>query len=311
VSDGNGRIVPPGEPDRRAETWVLILLALASLCAVAFIVIYAVGAFGQAHRTQYLGVAIGLALAFIAAALIVTSKRLVVSEENEDEYHEPPGSPEEQEAVVQIVAESGSRMTRKRLLGFAAGTTGGALGAALITPALSFGPVLDPESLTDTPWYRGRRLVDEHGTPYRAGDIEIGSFYTAYPEKAAPEQIGAPVVVVRVDPAELELPAGRQGWAPMGILAYSKVCTHAGCAVALYRKPLFPDAEPKPALVCPCHYSTFDPAKGAAVLFGPAGRPLPQLPLGVTRNGYLVATGNLSSPPGPSWWGSRSRKATN
>jgi ubiquinol-cytochrome c reductase iron-sulfur subunit len=117
------------------------------------------------------------------------------------------------------------------------------------------------------------------------------------------------VVIVRVDPAELKLPSGRAGWAPGGIVAYSKICTHAACAVALYRKPTFPEVEARRALVCPCHYSTFDPAQGAKVIFGPAGRPLPQLPLYVDRGGYLRARGNLSGPPGPAWWGVRSGAA--
>ena len=78
--------------------------------------------------------------------------------------------------------------------------------------------------------------------------------------------------------------------------------------VALYRKPTFPTLEPRPALVCPCHYSTFDPARGAKVLFGPAGRPLPQLPLFVGPDGELRAAGNFSGPVGPAWWGVRNRR---
>ena len=134
------------------------------------------------------------------------------------------------------------------------------------------------------------------------------TFYTAYPVGADREQLGAPLVVVRLRPADLHLPAGREGWAPHGIVAYSKICTHAGCAVALYRKPTFPALEPRPALVCPCHYSTFDPARGAKVLFGPAGRPLPQLPLFVGPDGELRAAGNFSGPVGPAWWGVRNRR---
>ena len=99
----------------------------------------------------------------------------------------------------------------------------------------------------------------------------------------------------------------RGDWAPNGIVAYSKICTHAGCAVALYRKPLFPPAEPEPALVCPCHYSTFNPATGGTVLFGPAGRDLPQLPLEIDHEGFLRAGGNFSGPVGPSFWGVRTR----
>jgi ubiquinol-cytochrome c reductase iron-sulfur subunit len=93
-------------------------------------------------------------------------------------------------------------------------------------------------------------------------------------------------------------------------VAYSKICTHAGCAIALYRKPTFRPVEPEPALVCPCHYSTFNPATGASVIFGPAGRPLPQLPLMIDERGDLRAAGNFSGPVGPSWWGVRYGKAT-
>ena len=120
--------------------------------------------------------------------------------------------------------------------------------------------------------------------------------------------IGAPLVLVRLPPAELQLPRGRAHWAPQGILAYSKICTHAGCAINLYRYPLYPAAEPRPALVCPCHYSTFDPATGGSVLFGPAGRPLPQLPLRIDARGELRAAGNFSGAIGPSWWGVKNRK---
>lgn len=112
-------------------------------------------------------------------------------------------------------------------------------------------------------------------------------------------------MVVRLAPDAVRLPPERAGWAPEGILAYSKICTHAGCAIALYRTPTFGPTQPGPALVCPCHYSTFDPATGGEVLFGPAGRNLPQLPLTVDPAGELRAGANFSGPVGPSWWGVR------
>ena len=234
------RIVPEGEPERGGELAVILLLLAAAACAVMFVVIYAED---WAHETQLLGIALGGALALLAAALIVASRTLIVTEHLEEEYPDP-GDPEEQEKLVQVVEESTSRITRKRFLTGAAGAAGLSLGAALIVPAASLGPILDTESLFAAPWHRGRRLVDENGHPYRADDIEQGTFYTAYPEHASPEQFGAPVVVVRLPPSDLDLPAGRRDWAPEGILAYSKICTHAGCAVALYRKPLFPPVEP-------------------------------------------------------------------
>ncbi len=293
------RIVEAGQPAPRAELVVIALLLLSALTAAAFVVFYALGA-----STQVLGGTLAGALALIAAALILAGKELVVAEQLPEEYPEP--SPEQQEEVAQVVRESGSRITRKRLLGTAAGAAAGTLGVALVAPAVSLGPLFDTGPLYETPWRRGRRLVDHESVPLLAADISTETFYTAYPEGASRDEIGAPLVVVRLDPAQLQLPPGREGWAPEGILAFSKICTHAGCAIALYRSPLFPEAEPKPALVCPCHYSTFDPATGAAVIFGPAGRALPQLPLMVDGAGALRAGGNYSGAVGPSWSGVRS-----
>jgi ubiquinol-cytochrome c reductase iron-sulfur subunit len=299
--DEEGRLVPHGSPDRGAETVVLLLFGAATLCGIAFPVIYAWDAIPD--QTQFLGLALGLALAFISAACVVIGKRLVVTEENEEEYRTT--NPDDEEELEQLVEESGSRFTRKRLLVLAGAGAGTALGAALLTPAASLGPVFDVASLYRTPGRRGIRLVDEAGHVLLADDVEEETFYTAYPEHADREQMGAPIVVVRLEPAALRLPDDRRNWAPDGILAYSKICTHAGCAIALYRKPTFAPVEPRPALVCPCHYSTFDVADGGSVLFGPAGRALPQLPLFVDRSGALRAAGNFSGAVGPSWWGVR------
>jgi ubiquinol-cytochrome c reductase iron-sulfur subunit len=294
------RIVAAAAPERRAESVVIALLMLAALAAALFVILYASGA-----GTQALGGALAAAFGLIAAALIIAGKRLVVEEELPEQYPEP--QPEEQQAVAQIITESGSRLTRKRLLLGAAGTAGGALGAALVTPALSLGPVFEASPLYETPWRRGRRLVDSQGEPLTAEGISTETFYTAYPEGAPRDALGAPLVVVRVAEALLELPPERTGWAPEGILAFSKICTHAGCAVSLYRVPKFEPTQPRPALVCPCHYSTFEPQTGGRVLFGPAGRPLPQLPLSIDADRVLVAAGRYSAAIGPSWSGVRRR----
>ena len=128
---------------------------------------------------------------------------------------------------------------------------------------------------------------------------------TAFPEGASIDAMGAPVVLVRVPESDLDLPSDRAGWAPGGLLAYSKICTHAACAVALYQTPLSAATAPGPALVCPCHYSTFDVLRAAKPVFGPAVRALPQLPLTVDRRGRIIAGGPLSGPIGPSWSGVR------
>jgi quinol---cytochrome c reductase iron-sulfur subunit len=297
------RLVPERKTSARAEWSVILLLLGATAAALTFVVLYALDV---SSSTQFLGLALGISLALIGAAFIVGAKKLLPIEHEAEEY--PKEAREEQEELLQVVHESPSGITRRRLIAGAGAAAGGALGLSLIAPAASLGPFLDTESLYDSPWRAGRRLVDDRGRPYSADDIVTGSFYTAYPQNADPEQLGSPIVVVRLDLDQLDLPQDRASWAPEGILAYSKICPHAGCAVGLYRNPLFPQAESKPALVCPCHYSTFDPADGGTVLFGPAGRNLPQLPLEIDAQRGLRAAGNFSSPVGPSFWGVRTRR---
>jgi quinol---cytochrome c reductase iron-sulfur subunit len=139
----------------------------------------------------------------------------------------------------------------------------------------------------------------------RPEDIPRGSFATAFPEGADTRELGSPVVLVHEDPATLHLPPERRDWAPGGVMAFSKICTHAGCAVALYRSPNYEPTSEPPGLACPCHYSVFDTRTGGTVVAGPAARGLPQLPLLVDGAGELRAAGGFSGPIGPSWWGVR------
>jgi ubiquinol-cytochrome c reductase iron-sulfur subunit len=299
------RIVPPAPKNPGSELLASLLLLAAAGCAVAFVVVYILDRL-PAH-TQLLGLSLGLACLLVAAALVVTAKRLIVTEELEDDYPAQEHV-DEQETIAQLVADSG--FSRRRFFKLAFGAAGGALALAVLTPVASLGPAIDLARFYATPWRRGRRLVDEHGRPYRASDIEEDTLYTAFAEGSGKEELGSSIVLVRLSKDQLKLPAGNSGYAADGIVAYSKICTHAGCAISLYRAPLFQPAEPKPALVCPCHYSTFDPATGGKVTFGPAGRKLPMLPLQIAPNGELRAAGNFDSPVGPSWWGVREKRPT-
>jgi ubiquinol-cytochrome c reductase iron-sulfur subunit len=298
------RIVPRGSPERGAENLVLLLFVLTMVFAGGFLFIYAYYN-APTMPNELLGICIGGALACLGGAFLVIGKKLVVSEELDEEY--PGENPQEQEEIVQIIHESGSRITRKRLLMTAGAAAAGALGVSALAPAVSLGPIWDTGPLDRSPWRRGRRVVDEHGKPIKADDILEETFYTGFPEGAAKEDIASSIVIVRVNASKLKLPPGREGWAPQGILAFSKICTHAGCAVSMYRDPLYDPTEPGPALVCPCHYSTFDPYPGGSVIYGPAGRPLPQLPLEVDADGNLRAAGNYSARVGPGWWNVRSK----
>ena len=288
-----------GEHARRAELLTAALLALGGLAGIGFFVVYLLG---PGHLTQWLGLALGLALALLAAALIVAGKAVVPQEVAVEERAQLVDEQAERE-VAELAAAGAEGVTRRRLLAGAAGVAGVGVGAALVTPIASLGPNVS-QRIDETPWRRGVRVVDERGRAILADDVVQGTFVTGFPEGASLRDLASPIVIVRLPPATIHLPRGRDPatWAPEGLLAYSKICTHAGCAIGLYRYPSFRPTQPRPALVCPCHYSTFDPARGAAVIFGPAGRPLPQLPLAIdpaTRE--LRANGGYSGSIGPAW----------
>jgi ubiquinol-cytochrome c reductase iron-sulfur subunit len=239
----------------------------------------------------------------LAGALVLAGGWLVPQETSVEHRPRPVADGEEAKRVVDQARAGVEGITRRRLLVGAAGAAGAGLTAAVAIPVVALGPGIE-DQLSQTPWRVGQALVDEQGKPILAATVTEGSFLTAFPQGADQESLGSPVVLVRVDPATLELPAERSGWAPEGILAYSKICTHAACAISLYRSPLSPSTQARgPALVCPCHYSTFDVLDGGSVEFGPAGRGLPQLPLMIDNTGVLRANGPMSGPIGPAWWG--------
>jgi ubiquinol-cytochrome c reductase iron-sulfur subunit len=194
----------------------------------------------------------------------------------------------------------GEGVSRRGLLLGAGGIAGAAMTTAAVTTLASLGPRLTQAH--HVPWVRGVLFVDEEGKPYHADDIEIGSFYTALPAGHYWEQLGAPLLVVKLPPNFISLPESRKHWAPRGIMAFSKICPHAACAISLYRYPTFePTTLAQPAFTCPCHYSTFAPGEGGKLLFGPAGRPLPQLPVMIDSAGFLHAGGGFDEDVGPSW----------
>jgi ubiquinol-cytochrome c reductase iron-sulfur subunit len=289
------------ESDPRAELGVVAALLGTGVLGLGFIVIYAL----DAADTQLLGATGGLALLSLAIGLILAGASVFPQETAvEPRPRLSEGREPLEREVAAIAGSAADGVSRRRLLLGAAGIAGAGLGGAALVPLDSLGPNVG-QTIDTTPWRPGTVLVDDAARPLSASAVVEGSFVTAFPQGADKRQLGSSIVVVRVDPTTLALPAARAGWAPEGILAYSKICTHAGCAVALYRAPLNEQTSTSPALVCPCHYSTFDVRRAAAVEFGPAGRPLPQLPLAIRSDGVLVAAGGFSGPIGPSWWSVR------
>jgi ubiquinol-cytochrome c reductase iron-sulfur subunit len=129
----------------------------------------------------------------------------------------------------------------------------------------------------------------------RPDDLETGGFITVWPEGNT-DAADSPTLLIRFDEDdEFEPKGGREDWTVDNVVAYSKLCTHTGCPVGLYQTQ-------SGLLLCPCHQSTFDVMRWATPIFGPAARPLPQLPLGLDGEGYIVATGDFSDPVGPGFW---------
>ncbi len=163
-------------------------------------------------------------------------------------------------------------------------------------------------SLRHTVWSPGRRLL-VYGTNQPLTPAEFstpGSAITIVPEGFTdnPDALAkATVTLIRFVPGQLHVPTryagdtliGTMNWTVDNIVAYSRICTHVGCPVGLYEQTTH-------HLLCPCHQSTFDASSGATVVFGPAPRPLPQLPLTTDAQGYLVAKSDFTQPVGPSFW---------
>jgi ubiquinol-cytochrome c reductase iron-sulfur subunit len=181
---------------------------------------------------------------------------------------------------------------RRGFLGRVLAGAAAAMGLGLIAPVVSLGPA-PGEQLRSTAWSAGRRVVRTDGRPLRPGDLAVGGVLTAWPEGAISIESAA-VIVLRLTGGPPEAPTNLDWVVEGGVVAYSKVCTHAGCPVGLFR-------ERDDALFCPCHQSTFDARRGAVPTFGPAARPLPQLPMDVDDEGFLVATADFADQVGPAF----------
>jgi ubiquinol-cytochrome c reductase iron-sulfur subunit len=253
-----------------------------------------------------LGIGLALALLTLGIGAVHWGKVLMVDHEGVDVRHPIHGTRETQDRAVEIirVADAESGFSRRRLI---RNSLIAAI-AALPLPALILFRDLGPASGTPaaafsrTAWRRGTRLTrDPVGTPIKASDVTIGSIFHVIPEgieqlpNYLEEKGKSAVVLVRLDPADIVTSPRRKNWGYQGILAYSKICTHVGCPVALYEQQTH-------HLLCPCHQSQFDVAHEAEVIFGPAKRPLPQLPITVDSEGYLVAQSDFHEPVGPSYW---------
>jgi ubiquinol-cytochrome c reductase iron-sulfur subunit len=277
------------EPRRRPERAIAVAFTVAILAGLGLFVVYLAG--GQ---TQLEGVLLAFALGGLGVGLAIWGERLLDAREVTEERHELTSGAAGREAFESALAEEvGPDLRRRSFLVKLLVAAGAAFAAALALPVASLGPA-PGRSLKQTSWRAGIRMVRENGEPVRATDLEVDQVITVVPEghRDAADSVA---LVLRVVPGTLRLsPEGKAGTVD-GIVAYSKICTHAGCPVGLYRAA-------SKSLFCPCHQSQFDVLNGCKPTFGPAARPLPQLPLAVDTNGYLVATSDFTAPVGPAFW---------
>lgn len=304
--------------EKRAERQVATLFGLSAVASILFAVAYftfAIGenpdlilGFGASHVA--LGLSLGVALLGIGIGAILLARKLMDDHEIV-EYRHPAASSEEDRkeaiaALTQGIAEStiGRRpLVRNSML---AGL--GLLGVPAVVALADLGP-LPGDTLAHTVWGKKKlmRLVqDVSGTPIKPEDIEIGQLINGEPEifftEGAHEELDvqaekakAAIIVVRMQPDEIKAAQGREDWGVDGILCFSKICTHVGCPISLWEQQTH-------HLLCPCHQSTFDLADNGRVIFGPAARALPQLPITVDSEGYLAAQSDFTEPVGPSYW---------
>ncbi len=287
VSNGQDLSRRPG-----IEWLIGIAFTLSVLATIGLGITYWLG--GQ---PQVEGALLFVALGGIGVGVVAWGKYLVPQGPYVQERHELRSEDLEREAMHASLARGLHQVQRRSFLLRLLGAAVGAFGLINLFPFLrSLGPV-PGKSLFLTNWKPGSRLVTASGRVVTANDLEVGGILTVFPEgyENTPMTAIDQVVLVRPATTDLVTRPGRETWGPRGYLAFSKVCTHAGCPVGLYQ-------ELTQQLLCPCHQSLFDVLTGATNVFGPAPRPLPQLPLYIDAEGVLRAQAGFDEPVGPGFW---------
>ncbi|MGY1624097.1 ubiquinol-cytochrome c reductase iron-sulfur subunit [Geodermatophilus sp. SYSU D00965] len=304
----------PGSPlERRAVRQVGLAFALAGVAALLFVVVY-VGSgwflpdwhWDITERgwsvlfTPLLGALMGLSLALVGVGLVLYTKKLLPHETAVQDKHDGSHFDRVTTAATLVGGLHNSGLARRKLISRSLLFMGGGLGLMLLMPL--GGLIKNPNKgnpLGTTSWAQGVRLVRDDGTPIRPGDQQPGSMETVFP--AVPggnRESDAATMLFRLRPEQVAVDRPRAGQDDFGYgdyVAYSKICTHAGCPVSLYEQETS-------RILCPCHQSQFDITQGAKPVFGPATRPLPQLPITVDDEGFFVARSDYIEAVGPTYW---------
>jgi ubiquinol-cytochrome c reductase iron-sulfur subunit len=297
--------------EKKAERQVAFLFFMSIIGSVFALAAYMAfpivpGDFGSIRTNNlFLGIGIFLGLLGIGLGAVHWAKQLMREDESVEYRHGTRGTEATREKAVEVfqLGNDESGFGRRTLI------RNSLIGALVLTPvpaiALFRGlaPDADPVKLLQhTMWKKGLRLThDPTGIPIKASDVTLGSAFHVIPEglnqrsDALEQKAKAAVLLMRLKPEDLHVSPARKTWNYEGIVAYSQICTHVGCPVALYEQQTH-------HLLCPCHQSQFDITHEARVIFGPARRPLPQLPITIDSEGYLIAQSDFHEPVGPDFW---------
>jgi len=274
----------------RVELASAASFVVAMLASIGLAVVY-----WQGGQPQAEGVLLALALGGIGVGVVLWAKHFMPNDEVVEEREPLVSSEEDVAAFTADLAAGQSSLRSRRLLVATAGGACAALGVAVLFPIRSLGP-RPGRGLKETPYRNAPiRVVTDEGEPLRPEDLPVDGFVTVWPEGYTDAADASTLLIHFRDSQDFQPAPGREDWTVGNIVAYSKLCTHVGCPVGLYQSELG-------LLLCPCHQSTFDVLEHAEPIFGPAARPLPQLPLDTDEQGYLIATADFSGPVGPGFW---------
>ncbi len=283
-----------------AQTVAAVAMVIGFIAFVAFGIVYWIGA-----NTQWEAATIGVGLLALGFGVTAWGKYLMPQGPFVEERHAFHSTEAERQAMTAAITERGGIVVKRRkMLGglFALGST--AMGIVLLFPLRSLGPKPakdeaatgeTTDSLFSTNWRNGSQLVTIDGREVTSNDLEVGGVLTVFPKGFAGSSPDQVILIRLANSLQTLTSPGRTDWGVDGYVAYSKMCTHLGCPVGLYQ-------EQTQQLVCPCHQSIFNVLAGAVPEFGPAPRPLPQLPITVDAGGYLRAKGSFDQPVGPGFW---------
>jgi quinol---cytochrome c reductase iron-sulfur subunit len=278
--------------DRDEGAMIALAFLLSAAASAGLTVVYALG--GQ---PQIEGALLAIALGGLAAGLIGWARAFLPHGpfvQSREEVMTKPVAEAEAEESFKTGAE---QIERRGVLAGLLALAAAALGGAAVFPIRSLG-ARPGRSLFNTAWTKGARMVTSTGEVVKAEKVALNTVLTVFPE-GHEGRADSQTLLLRLPDGLYEPPPGREDWSPSGFVAFSKVCTHAGCPVGLY-------AAESHELFCPCHQSVFDVLKAATPTSGPATRPLPQLAVAIDHEGFLVAQDDYDEPIGPGFW-SRSR----